>query len=72
MINLMRANLGPRSLASIIKEKEIFAKTMQEFSLIKLMRRNRKNLKQYIIWSQHEKTALEVNTGYVKEKLEQK
>lgn len=51
----MRSNLGGQSLGSIIKNQPLFAKTMKEFSIIKLMRKNRKSKKQLIIWKETEK-----------------
>ena len=61
----MRSNLGGQSLGSIVKNQPMFAKTMKEFSIIKLMRRNRKSKKQLIIWKETEKKEIEINTGYV-------
>jgi hypothetical protein len=53
MINLMRSNLPGQQLSGILKQQEAFAKTMKEFSIIKMLRRSRKNQKQYIVWNKY-------------------
>ena len=63
----MRSNLGGQGLKHIIQDQVALAKTMREFSIIKMLRRKRKNKKQYILWGGMEKTAIEVNPTYTKE-----
>lgn len=43
LINLMRSNLGNKPLNSITKDAEAMRKSLMEFNLIKVLRRNRKN-----------------------------
>lgn len=51
LINLMRSNLGNKPLSAITKDTEVMKKSLMEFNLIKVLRRQRKNEKKYIIWS---------------------
>lgn len=67
MINLMRSNLGGQGLKHIIKDQNALAKTMKQFSIIKMLRKKRKNKKQYILWGGMQKQLIEVNPTYVKE-----
>lgn len=67
MINLMRSNVAGKGLKEIIKDKDALAKTMKEFSIIKMLRRRRKNQKQYILWKAIEKKQVELNPTYLKE-----
>lgn len=55
MINLMRSNLGGQKLNNIVKDTAALAKSMKEFSIVKMMRKGRKNTKQFIVWSGTEK-----------------
>ncbi len=50
LINLMRSNLGNKPLNEITKDAEAMKKSLMEYNLIKVLRRNRKNQKKYIIW----------------------
>ena len=50
MINLMRANVPGKKLSSILGEQNAFATALKEFSIIKMMRKIKKNQKQYVIW----------------------
>lgn len=43
LINLMRSNLGNKPLNAITKDSEALKKSLMEFNLIKVLRRNRKN-----------------------------
>ena len=54
----MRSNLGGQKLNSIVKDTAAFAKSMKEFSIIKMMRKNRKNTKQFIVWSGMQKAKI--------------
>lgn len=51
LINLMRSNLGNKPLNSIIKDTEAMKKSLMEYNLLKVLRRNKKNQKKYVIWS---------------------
>ena len=50
LINLMRSNVPGKKLSSILTEKDAFAQAMKEFSIIKMMRKVKKNTKQYVVW----------------------
>jgi hypothetical protein len=63
----MRSNLGGKSLNNIVKDTVTFAKCMREFSLIKMLRKGRRNVKQYIVWSIMQKAKIEVNPNYLRE-----
>jgi ubiquinone/menaquinone biosynthesis C-methylase UbiE len=65
MINLMRSNIPGKNLKNIIKEQDAMMKTLKEFSMIKLMRRKRRNQKEFIIWNQHAQEKLEINTSHL-------
>ena len=67
MINLMRSNLPGQQLRSILTQQEALAKTMKEFSIIKMLRRSRKNQKQYIVWKKHEKAEIEFNSAHLQQ-----
>lgn len=55
LINLMRSNLGNKPLNNITKDAEALKKSLMEFNLIKILRRNRKNEKKFIVWTTFEK-----------------
>lgn len=63
----MRSNLGGKSLNSIVKDTETFAKCMKEFSIIKMLRKGRRNVKQFIVWSSMQKAKIEVNPNYLRD-----
>ena len=48
----MRSNLGNKPLNAITKDTQAMKKSLLEFNLIKVLRRNRKNQKKYIRWNQ--------------------
>lgn len=51
----MRSNGEGKPLKDIVKDKDAFTKTLKEFSIVKMLRRRRKNQKQYILWKTIEK-----------------
>lgn len=53
MINLMRSNMPGQQLSGILKQQDAFMRTLKEFTIIKMMRRSRKNHKQYIVWNKY-------------------
>lgn len=63
----MRSNGDGKPLKEIVTDKVAFAKTLKEFSIIKMLRRRRKNQKQYILWKSIDKKQLEFNPTYLKE-----
>lgn len=63
----MRSNLGGRTLNNIVKDTATFAKSMKEFTFIKMLRKGRKNVKQYIVWSSMQKAKIEVNPNYLRD-----
>ena len=64
----MRSNLGKKPLSSITQDPEAMKQSMLEFNLIKVLRRNRKNEKKYIVWSNYEKKDEKVNMSEFEDK----
>ena len=67
LINLMRSNMPGQRLSNIVKEQELFKQTMKEYSIIQMLRRSRKNRKQFIIWNNSNPEDIEINPCHPQE-----
>lgn len=47
----MRSNLGNKPLHEITKDGEAMKKSFIEFNLLKILRKNRKNEKKFVVWA---------------------